>query len=688
MQDSKATFDELGNIELSTLHGVGDKSIALLNKLNINSLQDLLLHIPNRYQNRSHIAPVAVSQGTKVTVSVEIINTVTITRNRRILNCICVANDDSKATLTLIFFHFSEAQRRSLRPGSKLHCFGEIRFGSKGLEMLHPEYNLVGSQVKHKHLTTFYSLTQSLSQIRIRSYINQALSYLNPNISDATDELFEHEGLPGLNLALRLVHQPPVDIDIDLLNNNRHPAQQRLSWEELLASRLSMQQLRNQQLKSPSLHLPTTKLDGFIQKLDFKPTNAQLQVGQEILTDMQKSRPMFRLLQGDVGSGKTLPAAIAILSAVSSNTQAAFMAPTDILARQHAKTLANWDFPVELLVGKSKKKDRKLVLDRLACNANIVVVGTHALFQEQVTFPNLGLIIIDEQHRFGVHQRLLLFERGQHSGFNPHRLVMTATPIPRTLAMSFYSELDYSILDEMPPEKASIKTIAVANDRRDEVIAKVGRACTDGAQAYWVCPLIDTSEVMDISAANEVFESLQQALPETHIGLIHGRLKSTEKEDVLEAFMQGKIQALVATTVIEVGINVPNATIMVIENAERLGLAQLHQLRGRIGRGKKASHCLLLYQKPLTAIARQRIKLIRQTIDGFKIAEKDLKLRGSGEFFGIRQTGTRVFRIADLLLEKDHLHKINSIALKAPRHELRSLLISRWLPNQERFAKA
>jgi len=658
----------------------------LLERLGIHNVQDLLLHLPNRYQNRAQLHPLAESRGNKVTVEVTVVSTAVVSRHRRILHCLTQAETGK---LTLKFFHHSEAQRRSLSPGKILRCFGEIQRDSRGLVMIHPEYDFVRGDDDdgRQYLTTLYPLTQGLSQARLRGLVGQGLDLLDTRIPDPADEFFASEGLPFLSEALMDLHRPPVDTDL-------LPVRRRLAWEELVAHQLCMLKLRSHQRQagqSLKLILPSDALEDFTRGLPFALTSAQKRVTEEILADLSNTKPMLRLLQGDVGSGKTLVVAIATLAAIRSNAQAAIMVPTDILARQHVRTLLTLGLPTELLVGQMTRRQRRSVSARLIMGENIIVVGTHALFQSEVSFTRLALVIIDEQHRFGVHQRLSFYEQGSRTGSSPHRLVMTATPIPRTLAMSLYSDLDCSVLDERPPGKARIKTITIPGERGEELVREIGRVCRhENRQVYWVCPLIEPSDMLEAAAAQEAFRRLTQAVPDVSVGLVHGRMKGPEKEQVINDFAAGHLRILVATTVIEVGIDVANATIMVIENAERLGLAQLHQLRGRVGRGLDESHCVLMYQKPLSGTARQRLRAMRETLDGFRIAEQDLQLRGSGELFGPRQAGIPVFRVADLMAESAYLPKVHQIAtrIQGQDPQLATSLMDRWLPNARRLVEA
>ena len=604
------------------------------------------------------------------------------------------------AVSVLRFYHFSGAQKSSLRSGAEVRCFGEPRRGASGFEFYHPEYRVIKPDAEidvEETLTPVYPATEGLTQQRIRGLCEMALEKLNN--PDSLQEWLPQEVLRQYQLgslvdAVEFLHSPPPDVSVELLAEGQHPAQRRLAFEELLAHNLSMQKLRSlvRSVKSFSMPPKQELTRTFRDQLAFQLTAAQERVLAEISEDMMKPDPMLRLIQGDVGSGKTVVAALAALQAVENGFQAAVMAPTEILAEQHEKNFTTWLKPlgvsVAFLSGKTKGKKREQVLDEIGRGDAMVVVGTHALFQDDVAFKKLGLAIVDEQHRFGVHQRLALRKKGELNGGQPHQLIMTATPIPRTLAMSAYADLDCSVIDELPPGRTPVNTVVIGDDRREKVMKRLRTACLEGRQAYWVCTLIEESEALQCQAAEVTAEQLKEALPELSIGLVHGRMKAAEKLEVMDAFKSGHLHLLVATTVIEVGVDVPNASLMIIENPERLGLAQLHQLRGRVGRGSIASHCLLMYHAPLSQQSRERLQVMRDSTDGFVIAEKDLELRGPGEVLGTRQTGLAQFRVADLERDGTLLEDVRSagqlLLQKAPQNA--EPLILRWLGHAEKYA--
>ena len=702
-------LDNLAKIPLSALKGVGPSMVTKLEKIGLLSLADLLFHLPLRYEDRTRVTMVRdLMAGISTNVIGEVVNSQVVNGKRRML---LVTLNDGSGTINLRFFHFSASQKNSLAIGTEIRCFGEINRGARGFEIVHPEYKRLDqdqaiTQVEET-LTPVYPTTDGLRQITLRNLSEQALTRL---INIEVEELLPVEFCPqGLSLtqALKIVHRPPPDVSINLLELGRHPAQLRLIKEELLAHNLSMLKLRQSSNVHPALALKIdNKLEQqFLDALPFSPTNAQQRVVNDIRIDLAKNQPMMRLVQGDVGSGKTLVAALAALTAISQGYQVALMAPTEILAEQHAVNFAKWFEPLGIntgwLAGKTKAKARREALEKIASGEMQMVLGTHALFQEQVIFKNLTLIIIDEQHRFGVHQRLSLREKGSTDGNYPHQLIMTATPIPRTLAMTAYADLDTSIIDELPPGRTPITTVAISDSRRDDVIERIRQACANNEsnneknkektrQAYWVCTLIEESEVLECQAAEDTAIYLQAQLSELTIGLVHGRMKAAEKQAVMEHFKQGKIDLLVATTVIEVGVDVPNASLMVIENPERLGLAQLHQLRGRVGRGEIASHCVLMYKSPLSKTSTKRINVLRESNDGFYIAQKDLEIRGPGEVLGTKQTGLADLKIADLARDADLIPEVQQqayvLAKQYPQHS--QAIINRWLVNKEKYANA
>lgn len=658
---------------VTTLKGVGAAMAQKLEKLGIVNLQDLLFHLPLRYQDRTNVRALAsLRPGDESVVEVEVVNCEVKFGKRKTLLC---KVKDGTGYLTLRFFHFSAGQKNALSEGKLLRCFGEVRPGPNGLEMVHPEYkNQSGSSAdpatQEETLTPVYPMTEGLQQNRVRSLIAQALVWLEGGeLSELLpDALRKQWKLPDLARSLKYLHAPPVEADRQRLLTGLHPAQRRLSFEELLAHHLTLLNVRRhvQAQGAPAFSEPRELHQSFLSQLPFQLTGAQTKVSREIAQDLLKPMPMLRLVQGDVGSGKTVVAALAAIQAVESNYQAAIMAPTEILAEQHYINFKAWLEPLGIQVGwitgKIKGKKRVHGLESIANGDAQVVVGTHALFQEEVRFYKLGLAVIDEQHRFGVHQRLSLREKGVDGLQAPHQLIMTATPIPRTLTMSAYADLDCSIIDELPPGRTPIKTVVVSDERRESVIDRVRVACAESRQVYWVCTLIEESEVLQCQAAEVTAEQLKELLPELRIGLVHGRMKSVEKAQIMAEFKRGELDLLVATTVIEVGVDVPNASVMIIENPERLGLAQLHQLRGRVGRGLVESFCLLMYRPPLSKTGQERLKVMRDTTDGFKIAEKDLEIRGPGEVLGTRQTGEMQFRIADLQRDADLLPTVQAIA--------------------------
>jgi len=667
-------------------------------KLGITTVQDMLFHLPLRYEDRTRIYAISeLTAHSHVTVQATIETSQVTFGKRRML--VCQINDGT-GRLTLRFFNFTAAQKNAFSAGKIIRCFGEIRRGRVGFEMSHPEYSISDTfeqQPTSSTLTPVYSTTEGLKQLSIRALSEQAIELLRKY---AVEELLPQQWQPSqlpLSDALLLLHRPPNDVDIIALEQGTHPAQQRLVFEELLAQNLSLLKVREQgqQVKAIALE-PTNPLEAqFLAQLPFAPTNAQSRVVSEIKTDMQHAYPMMRLVQGDVGSGKTLVAALSALTAIAQGYQVALMAPTEILSEQHGINFSNWfeslGITVAWLGGKTKGKERVNTLAMIASGEAQMIVGTHALFQDEVKFNNLVLIIIDEQHRFGVHQRLSLREKGRFGDCYPHQLVMTATPIPRTLAMTAYADLETSVIDELPPGRTPITTVAIPDTRRDDIISRVKLACNEqGRQVYWVCTLIDESEVLQCQAAEDSALQLKEALPELNIGLVHGRMKATEKQAIMSEFKTGNIHVLVATTVIEVGVDVPNASLIIIENPERLGLAQLHQLRGRVGRGATASHCVLLYHAPLSHTAQKRLGVLRDSNDGFVIAERDLEIRGPGEVLGTKQTGLAEFKIADLTRDKQTLNQVRPIAQQMLKQYPQHIdpLIHRWLGNKSNYAQA
>jgi len=690
---------KLAQVAITSLKGVGPSMAEKLAKVGLISIQDLLFHLPNRYEDRTRVTSIRdCFPGVFTNIIGEVTGSQIINGKRRML---VVTIQDGSGTVNLRFFRFTAAQKNNLALGMNIRCYGEIKRGARGFEIIHPEYKSLDEDqpltAVEETLTPVYPTTDGLRQISLRNLTEQALIRLQRG---QVEELLPDEfNLQNYSLAqaLALIHRPPPDTSVIQLEEGKHPAQLRLIKEELLAHNLSMLKLRQSSDAHHSLPLSVNKAlsDKFLASLPFSPTNAQARVVNEIRLDLNKTQPMMRLVQGDVGSGKTLVAALAALTAISEGYQVALMAPTEILAEQHAINFQHWFEPLNIsvgwLAGKTKAKARRHALEHIENGKMQMIVGTHALFQDKVNFHKLALIVIDEQHRFGVHQRLSLREKGAFQGNFPHQLIMTATPIPRTLAMTAYADLDTSIIDELPPGRTPINTIALPDSRREDVIERIRQGCVqDNRQAYWVCTLIEESEVLQCQAAEDTAVYLQAQLTELKIGLVHGRMKAAEKQSVMAAFKQGELNLLVATTVIEVGVDVPNSSLMVIENPERLGLAQLHQLRGRVGRGSIASHCVLMYKAPLSKTAMKRLTVLRESNDGFVIAQKDLEIRGPGEVLGTKQTGLADLRIADLLRDAHLIPEVQQHAYllwqKYPK--IAQAIIQRWMGEREHFSNA
>jgi ATP-dependent DNA helicase RecG len=688
---------DIATLPVARLKGVGPKLETKLGRLGWQTIQDALFHLPFRYQNRTHITPIgSLRPGQEALVAGQVELADVVFRGRR--NLLCRVSDGT-GHLTLRFFHFSGAQQDNLQRGRRLRIFGETRPGAAGLEMIHPEYEVIADDVAAQadaSLTPFYPTTEGVHQLTVRKLVARALDdYLARLPEWLPEELLAELRLPSLSEALLYVHRPPPTADVTELERGRHPAQQRLVFEELLAHHLSLKRLRARQQSQPAPRLQGAGqlAQSLLGALPFALTVAQQRVLEEIRADLARGHPMQRLVQGDVGSGKTVVAALAALAAVESGFQVAVMAPTELLAEQHWRNFNQWLLPlgvdVAWLSGKLSARNRRSMLELIGSGRAPLAVGTHALFQEEVEFARLGLVVVDEQHRFGVHQRLLLREKGRHNGLVPHQLIMTATPIPRTLAQAFYADLDVSVIDELPPGRKPVETVVLPESRRTEVVERVHAACRAGRQTYWVCPLIEESDSLQAEAATETAAALTAALPELNVALVHGRLKPVEKEAVMRDFKEGRVQLLVATTVIEVGVDVPNASLMIIENAERLGLSQLHQLRGRVGRGAAQSSCVLMYHAPLSETARARLRILRETSDGFEIARRDLEMRGPGEVLGTRQTGEQAFHIADLVRDQTLLPRIEHagrlVQERYPQHVMP--LIRRWLGVREHYGE-
>ncbi|OOF88941.1 ATP-dependent DNA helicase RecG [Rodentibacter ratti] len=691
-------FSLLDAIPLTTLSGVGAAVSNKLSKIGIHNLQDLLFHLPIRYEDRTRITPIADLRPDQYFTIEGIVQTCEVTFARRPILSVSLSDGTSK--IMLRFFNFNAGMRNSFQIGARVKAFGEVKRGRYMPEIHHPEYQIIRDNtpiILEETLTPIYSTTEGLKQNTLRKLVEQALNLLDKvQIAEILPNEFNPHQF-NLKDALHLLHRPPPDISLEALEKGQHPAQQRLIFEELLAHNLAMQKVRlgSQQFLSLPLHYQTDLKQRFLMSLPFKPTHAQTRVIADVEQDLAKDYPMMRLVQGDVGSGKTLVAALAALVAIDNGKQVALMAPTEILAEQHANNFRHWfeslGINVGWLAGKVKGKARQTELEKIKNGTVQMIVGTHALFQEEVEFAALSLVIIDEQHRFGVHQRLMLRNKGEKAGFYPHQLIMTATPIPRTLAMTVYADLDTSIIDELPPGRTPITTVVISEERRDEIVERVKKAClTEKRQAYWVCTLIDESEVLEAQAAEATWEDLTKALPMLKIGLVHGRMKPQEKQEVMLQFKNAELDLLVATTVIEVGVDVPNASLMIIENAERLGLSQLHQLRGRVGRGSTASFCVLMYKPPLGKVSQKRLQVLRDSQDGFFISEKDLEIRGPGEVLGTKQTGIAEFKVANLMRDRKMIPTVQHYAKQLIQQypDVAESLIQRWLKNKEIYSNA
>jgi ATP-dependent DNA helicase RecG len=683
---------------LTSLKGVGPALAKKLERLGLYRIEDLLFLLPLRYEDRTQLVRIgALAAGARCLVTGEVLLSEIAFRGRRNL---LVRISDGSGQMTLRFFHFSRQQQAQFQAGVHVSCFGEVRRGSSGFEMIHPEYRLLRKKqdtTVDESLTPIYPATEGVQQGRLRYLTDQALQFMHkePPAELLPGNIRTKLGMPSLADAVRYLHRPPPGADVAQLAEGRHPCQQRLAFEELLAHYLSLRNLRA--LAATEAAIPLAgggdRVNAFIDDLPFELTGAQHRVVQDILDDLAKPHPMMRLIQGDVGSGKTVVAAIACLKAIACGVQAAIMAPTEILAEQHWRSFSDWFRPLGIepawLSGSQKLTARRATLQAIEEGSAQLVIGTHALFQEGVAFDRLALVVIDEQHRFGVHQRMALRDKGVSEAGHPHQLVMTATPIPRTLAMAAYADLDTSVIDELPPGRQPVTTIAVPDSRRGEIVERVRAAVEAGQQAYWVCPLIEESEVLDYQAAEKSYAMLTEALPELRVGLVHGRMRPAEKEKGMQAFKAGLIQVLVATTVIEVGVDVPGASLMIIENAERMGLSQLHQLRGRVGRGSAQSHCVLLYKGPLGRIARERLAVLRDTNDGFVVAQRDLELRGPGELLGTKQTGLPDYRVANLVRDADLMPQVQITAeeLRRASPDASAAIVRRWLGDAGRYGK-
>ncbi|WP_163121460.1 ATP-dependent DNA helicase RecG [Acinetobacter portensis] len=673
------------------LQGVGNASAALLEKLNIFNTDDLLFHLPRDYEDRSTIIPMNQLDVGRSYLLEGIVKGVDFPPGKR--KSMAVLLDDDFGKVTLRFYHIYKGITDRAKLGNRLRIFGEVRVGARGLELYHPEIQVISEHtpLPKTQLTAIYPSTEGLTQSKLREYVKQALQQHSDDLPELLPKKFTNGY--ALKEALNYIHHPPVDANMIQLAQGSHPAQQRLIFEELVAHQVSLLTRRAyiQQIEAPSFSPSKKYAKALLSALPFEMTGAQKRVSKEIADDLKLNKPMLRLVQGDVGAGKTLVAGVAACHALEEGWQVALMAPTEILAEQHYLNFKKWFEPLGLSVswlsGKQKGKARAVAEKTIQDGSAQLIVGTHALFQENVEFAKLGLVIIDEQHRFGVDQRLALRNKGL-DGMTPHQLVMTATPIPRTLAMSAYGDLDTSVIDELPPGRTPIQTVTIPLDRREEVLNRIATNCAEDKQAYWVCTLVEQSETLDAQAAEASYQEIRERFPHLKVGLVHGKMKADDKQAVMQQFKDNELQLLIATTVIEVGVDVPNASIMVIENAERLGLSQLHQLRGRVGRGAKASFCALLYKNPLSQNGQERLRIMRETNDGFLIAEKDLEIRGPGELLGTKQTGDMGFRVAKLERD-DHLlsqaHYVAQQILKDyPSHA--DALLKRWLPEAPRYA--
>jgi len=673
------------------LQGVGNAAATLLEKLHILTTDDLLFHLPRDYEDRSTIIPMNQLSVGRSYLLEGVVTGIDFPPGKR--KSMAVALEDDFAKVTLRFYHIYKGITDRTKIHSRLRIFGEVRVGARGLELYHPELQVISEHtpLPKTQLTAIYPSTEGLTQAKLRDFIQQALTQFSDDLPELLPQKFTNGFV--LKEALQYIHHPPVNANMSQLMQGSHPAQQRLIFEELVAHQVSLLTRRAyiQEIEAPIFQPSQTYAQTLLNSLPFKMTGAQQRVSQEISADLQKNKPMLRLVQGDVGAGKTLVAGIAACHALEEGWQVALMAPTEILAEQHYLNFKKWFEPLGLTVswlsGKQKGKARLIAEQQIKTGSANLVIGTHALFQDNIEFYKLGLVIIDEQHRFGVDQRLALRNKGtQHT--TPHQLVMTATPIPRTLAMSAYGDLDTSIIDELPPGRTPIQTVTIPLDRREEVLQRIAKNCMEGKQAYWVCTLVEESETLDAQAAEATYHEIKERFPDLQTGLVHGKMKSDDKQAIMQQFKNNQLQLLIATTVIEVGVDVPNASIMIIENAERLGLSQLHQLRGRVGRGATASFCALLYKTPLSQNGQERLRIMRETNDGFMIAEKDLEIRGPGEILGTKQTGDMNFRVAKLDRDDHLLGQAHYVAQQLLAHYPKNAeaLLKRWLPEAPRYA--
>tara|TARA_B100001248_G_scaffold116840_2_gene87429 strand:+ start:2747 stop:4810 length:2064 start_codon:yes stop_codon:yes gene_type:complete len=684
--------------DLLDLKGVGEKGLIKLNKIGIRTVEDLLFHLPIRYQDKTKLTKISdLEPGNKYFIEGVVEKSNIIFYKKRMF---LVRLSDSSGFIQLRFFYFNKSQMRNFSEGQKVRCYGELRLANKVKEMVHPECEFIDrNNIKKldEYLTPVYPITEGLQQHRIRNIVRQSLAMLKSGKISFPEilpkKILEKYNLVDINTALLSIHNPSGNESFEELVDSENINKKRLVFEELLAHQLIFKRIKalNKRLTSFKLDNNDEPIKKLISKLSFEPTKSQIVVMNEIIADMQKDMPMMRLVQGDVGCGKTLVALFAALHAISNGYQVAFMAPTEILSEQHYQSiklmLKDFNINISILYSGIKAKEKETIIEDIKLGNTDLIIGTHALIQNQINFSNLALVIIDEQHKFGVHQRMTLTTKGKKHDTFPHQLILTATPIPRTLAMSLYGNLEYSAINEMPKGRQDIDTIAISEDRRSEVLEKISSKCKDGSQVYWVCPLINESEVLECKAATNTYKELQSKLKNINIGLIHGRMKMAEKEEVMSNFRNKKIDVLVSTTIIEVGLDVPNATVIIIENSERMGLSQLHQLRGRVGRGNKKSSCILIFKSGLSELARKRIDILRKCSNGFDIAKEDLDLRGPGEILGKKQKGDINFKIANIARDyrfiedtKDCAEKISSVASEK--------LARRWITEEIEIGKA
>ena len=681
---------------LLDLKGIGQKGLIKLNKIGINSIEDLLFHLPIRYNDKTKLFKISdLEPGKKLLFEGRIEKANVIFFKKRMF---VVRISDETGSVQLRFFYFNKSQISNFSIGRNVRCFGELRVASNTKEVVHPECLFFDKEKPplDEFLTPVYPLTEGLHQYSLRNFIKQSLSFLKsgkivlPEL--LPDKVLKKYNLVDISTAISNIHNPRKNISHEELIDSRNQNKKRLVFEELLAHQLVFKQIRafNKKLSSFPLDNNIKPIEELITKLPFSPTNSQIEVMKQITHDMQKSIPMTRLVQGDVGSGKTLVALFGALHAISNGFQVAFMAPTEILSEQHYQSiklmLKDFDIKISLLYGGMKLKEKETVTEDIKLGNTDLIIGTHALIQNQVKFKNLALIIIDEQHKFGVHQRMTLTSKGRNYETFPHQLILTATPIPRTLAMTLYGNLDYSIIDEMPKGRMEIETIALSESRRSEIFEKITKQCHEGNQVFWVCPIIDESEVLECKAATNTYDEIRKKLKEINVSLIHGRMKMQEKEKIMNDFRSKKIDLLVSTTIIEVGLDVPNATVIVIENSERMGLSQLHQLRGRVGRGSKKSTCILIYKSGLNEIARNRIDILRKNKNGFDIAKEDLDIRGPGEILGKRQKGDINFKIANVSRDYMFINDTKECS-EIISDKLSEKLVKRWVNENVEIGK-